>query len=48
MGFLASIKDKQIEASQLDDIWIVHEFPDVFPKDLHGLPPDQEVEFAID
>ena len=24
------------------------EFPDVFPKDLPGMPPEQKVEFAIE
>ena len=26
----------------------MREFPDVFPEDLLGLPPDREVEFSID
>ena len=37
------------EASpNLASIPMVYEFLDVFPKDLPGLPPDQDVEFAID
>jgi hypothetical protein len=27
---------------------MVHEFPDVFPKDLPGLPPNKELEFTIE
>ena len=27
---------------------MVNEFPDVFPDELPGLPPDREIEFAID
>ena len=27
---------------------MVCEFPDVFPKDLPGLPPDRELEFGIE
>ncbi|XP_057506554.1 uncharacterized protein LOC130789763 [Actinidia eriantha] len=27
---------------------IVSEFPDVFPEDLYGLPPEREVEFSIE
>ena len=27
---------------------VVREFPDVFPKELPGLPPDREIEFGID
>ena len=33
---------------KLEDIPIVRDYPDVFPKDLPGLPPEREVEFTID
>ena len=36
------------EGTRLEDIPIVKEFPDVFPDDISGLPPDREVEFTID
>ena len=37
------------EASpNLTSIPVVCEFPDVFPEDLPGLPPDREVEFSIE
>ena len=32
----------------MDEIPVVREFPDVFPDDIAGLPPDREVEFTID
>jgi hypothetical protein len=31
-----------------DNIRVVRDFPDVFPKELPGMPPDREVEFVID
>ena len=34
--------------SSVEDVWVVKHFPDVFPDDLPGLPPDREVEFTID
>jgi hypothetical protein len=34
-------------AKAIEDIPIVYEFLDVFSDDLHGLPPDREVEFKI-
>ncbi|GJW45838.1 putative reverse transcriptase domain-containing protein [Tanacetum coccineum] len=40
-------KDKSRE-KQLEDIPIVQDFPEVFPKDLLGLPPTQQVESQID
>ncbi|GJW65779.1 putative reverse transcriptase domain-containing protein [Tanacetum coccineum] len=33
---------------KLEDISVVHEFEDVFPEDLSGLPPQRQVEFRID
>ena len=33
---------------KLEDIPIVRDYPDVFPEDLLGLPPEREVEFTID
>jgi hypothetical protein len=33
---------------EIQDIPIVCEFPDVFPDDLPGLPPDRDVQFSIE
>jgi hypothetical protein len=35
-------------SSDLTSIPVVHEFPNVFPEDLSGLPPDRDVEFTIE
>jgi hypothetical protein len=34
--------------SPLDDIPVVCEYPDVFPDELLGMPPDRDVEFVIE
>ncbi|KAI3670108.1 hypothetical protein L6452_41749 [Arctium lappa] len=47
-SFLAYVIDAKLEKSKLEDVKIVREFPDVFPDDLPGLPPDRQVEFRID
>ncbi|GJR31353.1 putative reverse transcriptase domain-containing protein [Tanacetum coccineum] len=44
-GSLAYIK---ADEKKLDDIWVVGDFPEVFPDDLSGLPPVREIEFRID
>jgi hypothetical protein len=31
-----------------DNICAIRDFPDVFPEELPGMPPDREVEFVID
>jgi hypothetical protein len=36
------------EADPIESIKVVSEFPDVFPKDLLGMPPERKVEFAIE
>ena len=35
-------------STDLASILVVCEFPDVFPEDLPGLPPDRDVEFSIE
>jgi hypothetical protein len=34
-----------VVAMSLDDISVVHEYPNVFPDDLLGMPPDRAIEF---
>ncbi|KAJ0575595.1 putative nucleotidyltransferase, Ribonuclease H [Helianthus annuus] len=48
VAFLAHVIDKKAEEPKLEDIPVVKEFPDVFPEDLPGLPPQRQVEFRID
>ncbi len=36
-----------VELPALENISIVREYPDVFPKELMGVPPSREIEFAI-
>lgn len=48
LRFRIIIIDAKSEGQVLDDILMVKEFSDVFPKDLPSLPPDVEVEFSID
>ncbi|GJR38239.1 putative reverse transcriptase domain-containing protein [Tanacetum coccineum] len=40
--------EKKSDEKRLEDIPVVKEFSDVFPKDLPGLPPVRQVEFQID
>ncbi|XP_072959234.1 uncharacterized protein [Typha angustifolia] len=45
---LASLSGDTDKKIKLEDVRVVREFPDVFPDDLLGLPPDREVNFSID
>ncbi|KAA3484377.1 DNA/RNA polymerases superfamily protein [Gossypium australe] len=46
--FLAYVINSNSVISQCNKIWTVCEFPDVFPEELSGLPPNNEVEFTIE
>ncbi|XP_040966336.1 uncharacterized protein [Gossypium hirsutum] len=45
---LAYISDTDVESPTIKELRTVKEFPDVFPKELPGLPPSREVEFGIE
>ena len=47
-GYLAYVVETGKERTLVDEIPIVREFPNVFPDDIAGLPPDREVKFTID
>ncbi|XP_060209835.1 uncharacterized protein LOC132636820 [Lycium barbarum] len=47
-AYLAHIFDTHLEIPSLKEIPVVCEFPDVFPENLPGLPPEREVEFPIE
>nr|GEX40038.1 putative reverse transcriptase domain-containing protein [Tanacetum cinerariifolium] len=46
--FLAHVTKMEKSEKRLEDVRIIHDFPKVFPDDLSGLPPSQQVEFKID
>jgi hypothetical protein len=38
----------QLEEKSLEHTRIVCEYPDVFPEELPGMPPDRDIEFSIE
>ncbi|GKA19052.1 hypothetical protein Tco_0698967 [Tanacetum coccineum] len=46
--FLAHVTDKKLEEKRLEDVPIMRDFLEVFPKDLPRLPPTRQVEVNID
>ena len=40
--FLALVLDSMRGHVNLEDILVIKEFPDVFPEELPGLPPERE------
>ena len=47
-AYLAHVLDKSSSKVTIENVPIMCEFPDVFPEDLSGLPPDRELEFEIE
>ncbi|GJV61045.1 reverse transcriptase domain-containing protein [Tanacetum coccineum] len=46
--FLAQVTEQEPKEKRLEDVPVIRDFPEVFPKDLPGLPPPRQVEFRID
>ncbi|XP_057779986.1 uncharacterized protein LOC130998590 [Salvia miltiorrhiza] len=47
-GFLVNLMGSTPTEATVEDVEIVREFPDVFPEEIPGLPPNRQVEFTID
>jgi hypothetical protein len=46
-GVANHTKVNQLDASQGSEVLVVNEFPDVFPEELPGMPPDRDIEFVM-
>ncbi|GJT89423.1 putative reverse transcriptase domain-containing protein [Tanacetum coccineum] len=42
------VTEKKLAKKRLEDVPIIRDFPEVFLKDLPGIPPTRQVEFQID
>jgi hypothetical protein len=38
----------KVQGTSLNEIGIAREYPDVFPEELPGMPPDHDIEFMIE
>ena len=47
-GYLAYAIKVRDSGSRLEDIPVVRKFPNVFPEDLPGIPPNREIDFQIE
>lgn len=45
---LVRVKSDDVNSPTLESVPVVNEFPDVFPYDLPGVPPNREIDFGID
>ena len=44
-GYLAVVRDLGADKGAVEKVPVVCKFPNIFPKELIGLPPDREIEF---
>jgi hypothetical protein len=47
-GVANCAKVNQLDASQGSEVPVINKFPDVFPEELRGMPPDRDIEFVIE
>jgi hypothetical protein len=47
-GVANRTKMNQLDANHGPEVPVVSEFPDVFPEELSGMPPDRDIEFVIE
>ncbi|KAH0679464.1 hypothetical protein KY284_020549 [Solanum tuberosum] len=45
---LVRVNDSSVEVPPIQSVPIVRDFPEVFPDDLPGVPPEREIDFGID
>ncbi|XP_070034484.1 uncharacterized protein [Nicotiana tomentosiformis] len=48
LAYLAYVHDSSAEVPSMDSVTVLCEFPEVFPADLSGMPPDKDIDFCID
>jgi hypothetical protein len=47
-GVANRAKVNQLDASQGSEVSVANKFPNVFPEELPGTPPDRDIEFVIE
>jgi hypothetical protein len=47
-GVVNRAKVNQLDASQRSEVPVVNDFPDAFPEELSGMPPDRDIKFVIE
>ncbi|XP_070054180.1 uncharacterized protein [Nicotiana tomentosiformis] len=47
LTYLAFVRDVSDDTYTVESVLVVREFPDVFPTDIPGIPPDRDIDFGI-
>ena len=46
--YLCNVQDTRVPENPINQIPVVRDFPDVFPDEIPGMPPERDIEFTID
>jgi hypothetical protein len=47
-GVANRVNVNQLDANQGSEVPVANEFPNVFPEELPGIPPDRDIKFVIE
>ena len=47
-AYLISVQEEKKTTPRLEEVPVVREYPEIFPEELPGLPPEREIEFGIE
>jgi len=47
-AYLAFVRDVSVDTPTVESVPVVRDYPDVFPSDLPGMPPDRDIDFGMD
>ena len=42
------VQVNSLKGGSLEEVSVMRDYPDVFPEELPGMPPDRDIEFLID
>ncbi|XP_070042845.1 uncharacterized protein [Nicotiana tomentosiformis] len=48
LAYLAFLRNVSVDTPTVESVTVVRDFPDVFPANLSGMPPDKDIDFCID
>ncbi|XP_070029036.1 uncharacterized protein [Nicotiana sylvestris] len=48
LAYLDFVRDVGADTPIVDSVFIVRDFPNIFPTDLPGKPPDRDIDFGIE
>ncbi|XP_070034686.1 uncharacterized protein [Nicotiana tomentosiformis] len=48
LAYLAFVRDFSTDSTTVESVPVVRDFPNMFPADMLGMPPNRDIDFGID